>query len=140
MHPESGVVSERARESVEARLQTQVDDLPLPGKGLREAVDGRAADALEREVVLVLAEVGELDPHGAWRHANTREAVVKLDGDDLHPAERSGGLRRKRTGEGKAYEQKRQPSHRSSGTRAKEAACGTIGAASVPSHCSSTEQ
>ena len=65
---------------------------------------------------------------------------MKLDGDDLNPAERSCRLRRKRTGEGKAHEQKRQPSHRRSGTRAKAAACGMIGAASVPSHCSSSEQ
>ena len=90
--------------------------------------------------MLVLAEVGELDANGAGRNAYAREPVVELEGDDLDARERSGGLGRHRAGEGKAHEQERKASHRSNGTRAKELACGTIGAASVPSHCSSTEQ
>ena len=90
--------------------------------------------------MLVLAEVGELDSHRAGRDAYAREPVVELEGDDLDATERSCGLRRHRKGEGKPDEQERKPSHRSSGTRAKEPARGTIGPASVPSHCSSTEQ
>ncbi len=90
--------------------------------------------------MLVLAKVGELDSDWAGRNAHAREPVVELEGDDLDAGEWSSGLRRHRAGEGKAHEQERKASHRSNGTRAKEPACGTIGAASVPSHCSSTEQ
>ena len=90
--------------------------------------------------MLVLAEVVELDPYGAGRDADAREPVVELESDDLDAGERSGGLRRKDAREGQADEQERKASHRSKGTRAKEPACGTIAPASVPSHCSSTEQ
>ena len=90
--------------------------------------------------MLVLAEVGELDPNGAGRDAHAREPVVELERDDLDAGERSGGLCRHGAGEGKAHDQEHKASHRSNGTRAKEPACGMIFAASVPNHCSSTEQ
>ena len=134
------MIRERAREPVDAWLQAEVQDLALAGKRLRQPVHLRAPDPLESEVVLVLAEVGQLDSDSARRHAHAREPVVELEGDDLDAAERSGRLRRHRAREGKADEQERKASHLSNGTRAKEPACGMILAASVPSHCSSTEQ
>ncbi len=112
-----------------------------PGSAFGKRYIRRASDALEGQVVLVLAEVGELDSDRAGRDAHAREPVVELERDDLDAAERSGGLGRHGAGEGKARRgRERKASHRSNGTRAKEPACGTIGAASVPSHCSSTEQ
>ena len=90
--------------------------------------------------MLVLAEVRELDPDQARRDADAREPVVELERDDLDAGQRSRRLRGHRAGEGEADEQERQPSHRRSGTRAKDLALGMTAAASVESHCSSTEQ
>ena len=81
-------------------------------------MDGRAADALELEVVLVLAEVGELDPDAPRRNPDAREPIVELERDDLHAAERSRRLGRHRAGDGKADQREQEAPHRRIGTRA----------------------
>ena len=76
---------------------------------------------------------------GPGRDPNPRQPVVELDGDDLHPAERGGGLRGERACRRDEREQEAEALHRRSGTRPNDFACGMTAAASVDNHCSSTE-
>ena len=137
--PTHRVVGHRALEHVEPRLEAERGGLPCPGQRAGHGHDLRRADLPDRQVVLVLAEVGELDPDRAGRDPDPRQPVVELDRDDLHPAERRGGLRGERACRRNEHEQEHEALHRRSGTRPNDFACGMTAAASVDSHCSSTE-
>ena len=73
-----------------------------------------------------------------WRIAvPSITAPLEIAGTQL--IEWGGGLRWERTGECDERDEKRQAPHRKSGTRPNDFACGMTAAASVDSHCSSTE-
>jgi hypothetical protein len=134
------MIGHRAREQVEAGLQADIQQCALARKRFRDLVDGLPADALQGEIVLVLSEVRELDSHLAGRDPDSGKPVVELNCHDLHAGEWGGGLGRHRADKGEPDEDEGQSLHRRSGTLANDPAFGTIGPASVPSHCSRTEQ
>ena len=134
------MIGHRASELVEARLQAQGDHVSLAGERAGNQIRLRLTDLPNPEVVLVLAEVDELEADEAGFDVRPRQPVLELDGDDLDARERCSSLRRNDAcGRGEAEEDDGS-FHFSSGTRAYAFARGTIGVASVENHCSSSEQ
>ena len=92
-----------------------------------DPVDPGAAEPLQAQVVLVLAEVRELDDRRAGLDRRAREREAELVGPDLDPGRR-----------GRERDQReRGRDQRITFGRANVRALGMIASASAPSHCSS---
>ena len=127
-HAARAVVGERAPEPEAPREKASLELADAAGSGDADAVDARAADAPQAEVVLVLAEVRELDDRRPGLDRGARERVAELVRADLDA----------RRGSGEGQQRERGRDHRITFGRANFGAPGMIASASAPSHCSSS--
>src|SRR5262245_24422140 len=91
-HPAQAVVAEAAPQAVTPGKQAERGGPPPAGERLRQRVRAGATDAAEREIVLVLAEVRELDQDAALGNALTREPVLELERRDLDAGGAAGAV------------------------------------------------
>src|SRR4051794_25547573 len=130
LHALRGVAGLDADERVAARpAQLHPEGERLAGHDVRRDRGAEPAWPDDLEVVGVLAVVVHVEAHGAGGDAGAVDAEAVLARAD---ADRDGGVQRG-SGEG-------GDDHRVSASRPKDAACGITSAASVPIHCSSSEQ
>ena len=87
-HSERAVIRDGAPDQVSPRRELQVQIGPRAGVDDAEAGDVTRPDALQAQVVLVLAEVRQLDHRVARLHMRARERERVLRRDDLRARER----------------------------------------------------
>ncbi len=140
-HSPRAMVGQRAPQHIASGPKTCLELAEPPRAGRTDATGDRAlSEAAQREVVVVLAEVDELDDHGSSRDLRAGETERELPGDHLDaprldPRRRAVSTDRQRGEHRPGGEQ--APQRRIVG-RAKRAAPGMIASASAPSQSSTS--
>ena len=141
-HPAGAVVGERAPERVTAGAQAPVELPHSAGMDDADAERPRAADTAESEIMVVLAEVGQLDDRVAVADLRAREREGELVRHDLEAGRISRGRCRSARPEWerecRTDRDREGVSHRRIAGRWNFRAPGMIASASVPSQSSSS--